>query len=344
MRVLPNSFTVMKHPVNQFLLSLLAYTAQRGLTDQQIGELLNISVSDVVKSETPVMSMDELMRTWIRISQLTNDPLFGLHFGEAMQLSALGAVGEIIKFSHTVGEAVSHAAQMIPLVTNLFTMEVKKGKDSFTIKYKATDHGLQNETYSKQMMDFLATFTIHEMDGLLLKKVKPVSIYYPQRLTDSTEHERLLRGKVQYGKNLQIEFSNSYWNEPVITANYELQTLLLKKVTERSTQPAVSFKSKILDYLMANSYLGIQTLEKVSSNFNTTPRSIQRRLSEERTTFQSLSDTVKKTLAIHYMNSSSYQLKEISTMLGYNELSAFSRAFKRWTGKAPASYQAAQKR
>jgi len=45
-------------------------------------------------------------------------------------------------------------------------------------------------------------------------------------------------------------------------------------------------------------------------------------------------------LAIHYMKAGSYQLKEISYLLGYNELSAFSRAFKRWTGKAPLQYDA----
>jgi AraC-like DNA-binding protein len=45
-------------------------------------------------------------------------------------------------------------------------------------------------------------------------------------------------------------------------------------------------------------------------------------------------------LAIHFLESGKYQVKEISTMLGYNELSAFSRAFKRWTGKTPVTYQA----
>ncbi|MFZ6011493.1 MAG: helix-turn-helix domain-containing protein, partial [Bacteroidota bacterium] len=34
-------------------------------------------------------------------------------------------------------------------------------------------------------------------------------------------------------------------------------------------------------------------------------------------------------------------VKEISYILGYNEMSAFTRAFKRWTGTTPANYQRA---
>jgi AraC-like DNA-binding protein len=41
---------------------------------------------------------------------------------------------------------------------------------------------------------------------------------------------------------------------------------------------------------------------------------------------------------LHYLESGQYQMKEISSILGYNEVSAFSRAFKRWTGRAPMEY------
>jgi AraC-like DNA-binding protein len=89
---------------------------------------------------------------------------------------------------------------------------------------------------------------------------------------------------------------------------------------------------------MANAYLGILSLEDVAANFNMAPRSLQRRLQEEDITFQQLADSVRKSLALHYIRLGEHPIKAISNMLGYNELSAFSRAFKRWTGKAPANY------
>ena len=93
---------------------------------------------------------------------------------------------------------------------------------------------------------------------------------------------------------------------------------------------------------MKNAYLGTASLEEMASYFNVSPRSLQRKLKEEDVTYQELADEVRKSLALHYISSGSYYVKEVSYMLGYNELSAFSRAFKRWTGKAPGEWKGAK--
>ena len=106
----------------------------------------------------------------------------------------------------------------------------------------------------------------------------------------------------------------------------------------RNRDKSETFTERIYHYLMTNAYLGTLSLEDVASNFNVAPRSLQRRLQDEGVTFQQLSDAVRKSLALHYMEAGKHPVKEIAIMLGYNELSAFSRAFKRWTGKAPTNY------
>ncbi len=90
---------------------------------------------------------------------------------------------------------------------------------------------------------------------------------------------------------------------------------------------------------MTNSYLGILSLDDIASNFNISTRTLQRKLKEEGINFQQLADEARKTLTINYLKAGSYPVKEISYMLGYNELSAFTRTFKRWTGNTPAIYQ-----
>jgi AraC-like DNA-binding protein len=78
-------------------------------------------------------------------------------------------------------------------------------------------------------------------------------------------------------------------------------------------------------------------LEQLAANFNTSSRSLQRRLRAEDTSYQQLARDCRMSLAIYYLEAGRHQVKEISQMLGYNEISAFSRAFKRWTGKASSS-------
>ena len=179
---------------------------------------------------------------------------------------------------------------------------------------------------------------MHELDGFLLRKIEPLRVTLPYSAVNG-EYHRVFRCVPQQGIHYQMELDASYWNEPIITANYDLQKHLLTMVSIKRN-PSDSFQVKVMEYLTRNAYLGIFTLEDVAANFNITPRSLQRRLQQESTTFQQIADAVRKSIALHYIESGKYQLKEISSILGYNEVSAFSRAFKRWTGQAPMEYLA----
>lgn len=64
---------------------------------------------------------------------------------------------------------------------------------------------------------------------------------------------------------------------------------------------------------------------------------LQRRLEENNTLFKILVNEVRQDLADTYLNDSSLSLTEISYMLGFSEISAFSRAFKRWSGQSPSN-------
>ena len=246
--------------------------------------------------------------------------------------------------SGTVGEALAHAAAMTPMVTDLVTMDVIQSKKTFTVHFIPTAFGKQqSDTVTfRQMLDLLMVFTIHELDGLLLEKVKPISVRHAFQTAHIEEYERIFRCVPVRKAQHTLEFDNAYWNEPILTANYELQKVLLDKVNTigKEAGNAQTLQSKIYTYLLQHAYLGILSQEEVAANFNISARSLQRKLREEGVTYQQLSDSVRKSLAVHYIRSGNYQLKEISAMLGYNELSAFTRAFKRWTGQAPASYRA----
>jgi len=69
------------------------------------------------------------------------------------------------------------------------------------------------------------------------------------------------------------------------------------------------------------------------------PRSLQRKLAAEGTTFSKLVETVRHELAEPYLADGSFTLLEISYLLGFSEQSSFSRAFKRWTGFTPQEFR-----
>jgi len=64
-------------------------------------------------------------------------------------------------------------------------------------------------------------------------------------------------------------------------------------------------------------------------------RTLQRRLAEQGTTFQEVVDEVRRELARKYLQDRALGVTEVAYLLGFSELSAFDRAHRRWTGKAP---------
>jgi AraC-like DNA-binding protein len=65
------------------------------------------------------------------------------------------------------------------------------------------------------------------------------------------------------------------------------------------------------------------------------PRTLARRLSEEGTSFSDVLEGLRNDLAARYLADEDFGIAQIAWLLGYEETSAFSRAFKRWTGKTP---------
>jgi AraC-like DNA-binding protein len=79
--------------------------------------------------------------------------------------------------------------------------------------------------------------------------------------------------------------------------------------------------------------------EKVAEQLNMSGRSLQRRLKEAGTTFRTLLEGVRKDLASTYVRDPDVELVEIAFLLGFSDQSAFSRAFKRWTGITPSEFR-----
>ncbi|MEM7372022.1 MAG: helix-turn-helix transcriptional regulator [Bacteroidota bacterium] len=81
-------------------------------------------------------------------------------------------------------------------------------------------------------------------------------------------------------------------------------------------------------------------IEIVADHLSMSVRSLQLKLKEEGTSYQKILNSVRKGLAIAYLREPKVSKGEIAQMLGFSEISVFSRTFKKWTGKSPSEYQA----
>lgn len=333
----------MNQPQKKLLSSLFSYALQRGIEAGTLSSLTGINLKSISMDEDYVLSDKQWNDLWINLIHLSGDKLFGLHFGESLQLAALGIVGEIIKASNTVGEAVTLAASFTPLVTKLVRLEIVQSKQSFEIHFVPQNENLLIDSISlNQTMNLFMVITIHELNGFLLQKTAPHKIKLPFNKLYDNEYERVFRCKpINSSSECSIAFDKKYWNENIISANFKLQQDLVKHITSGTNpkQKTSLLGSKIYKFILENSYLSLVTLEKTAANFNMSPRNLQRKLKEEKITYQELADKARQYLAMKSIQSNNHPIKDIAFQLGYNEVSAFTKAFKRWTGHSPVAYQ-----
>jgi len=81
----------------------------------------------------------------------------------------------------------------------------------------------------------------------------------------------------------------------------------------------------------------VTSLEQIAHRLNATPRTIQRRLAKENTSYLELVEDVRHNLAVEYLETTLLTMEEIAVRLGYSDAPSFSHAFKRWTGTSPGS-------
>ncbi|MBC9933851.1 AraC family transcriptional regulator [Chitinophaga qingshengii] len=329
--------------MKELVLAIIAYAVQRDIDAARLCKLAGINLAALKKTNTPPVTPQQLDALWLHGVQLSNDPLLGLHFAAAVQPAALGVVGQIIQTSATVGEALTHAVALTHILTDRCRLEIARNNKNFTIRYiPATGNGNEPTAGLRTLIELLMVITIYELSGLMLEKIVPQAVRLPYHVPDEAAYEQIFRCRpVKRTGEYALVFDSRYWEEPILTANYELQELLLKKVAAVAQQSSTqnTLQIRVYNHLLANSYLGIISLEDMAANFNLSPRSLQRKLKEEGVKYQEVADAVRKSLALYYISSGNYPLKDISYMLGYNELSAFTRAFRRWTGSSPLQYQ-----
>lgn len=84
---------------------------------------------------------------------------------------------------------------------------------------------------------------------------------------------------------------------------------------------------------------GAPKMADIARGLGLSARSLHRRLSEHGMSFQTLTEETRRELAEGLLRNDCHSLSEIAFLTGFSEQSSFTRAFKRWVGKTPASYR-----
>lgn len=143
----------------------------------------------------------------------------------------------------------------------------------------------------------------------------------------------------------EIVFKKSDLDRPFLTANNVMLEYLEPQLKERLAEvmTSESFAGIVQQKLYKAIPSGEFGIEDIAQSLGISSRTLQRNLNAEGTKFNQELQNVQKILAFSYFKNSDISTEEVSYLLGYSEVSSFSRAFKKWTGKTVSEYREQQK-
>jgi AraC-like DNA-binding protein len=103
----------------------------------------------------------------------------------------------------------------------------------------------------------------------------------------------------------------------------------------KSLQSSKTTRGQVESLLIPDLHKGDPSVEKIAERMATSRQTLYRRLKAEGITFEKLLDELRHKMALHYLNGKRVSVHETAYLVGFSEPSAFSRAFKRWTGTSP---------
>ncbi len=161
--------------------------------------------------------------------------------------------------------------------------------------------------------------------------------------TDTAEHQRVFRTSVQFVSGRTaiylptsiLEAPNQQADPGLVSVLDDYADRLLEQMPSEAT-----LSQRVRHQLMQDLKSGVPTAEDVAKELHMSVRTLHRTLQQEETTFRQLLSQLRHESAATYLADPTISIAEVAFLLGFNELSSFYRAFKRWTGQTPAQFRA----
>jgi AraC-like DNA-binding protein len=104
----------------------------------------------------------------------------------------------------------------------------------------------------------------------------------------------------------------------------------------RDLETSATTRGRVEGLLMPVLHKGEANMDTIAEKLGVSRQTLYRSLKEENVTFEQVLDDLRHKLALEYLRGEKATVHETAYLVGFSDPAAFSRAFKRWTGKSPS--------
>lgn len=298
--------------------------AKAGLTIEQIDD-----DSSRVKASSQVKFLG-------LAAEALQDEFLGLHVSRDFDLRRTGLFYYVLASSNNISDALHRAERYSQIVNEGIVLKCSTTKEVVI----ALDYVGVERRSDKHQIEFWLVSLVRLCRQLANRRFVPRRVRLVHfRSKPPAELRSLLGCKIEFGAGAdEIVFSAAIKATPLVGTDNYLNEILVKYCEEALAHRVVASKSlrsrveKTIATLLPH---GKARAPIVARSLGMSPRSLMRHLALEGLTFSRILEQQKIDLASHYLRESRFSISQIGWLLGYQEASAFTHAFKRWTGTSP---------
>jgi AraC-like DNA-binding protein len=266
------------------------------------------------------------------------DPLLGLHLGRSITPAHFGVVGYVWSACGTLGAALQRMQQYQRLVYDVNPLRYRLEGAAVVLEW-----GIEQGRPGPLVDETAIAALVQMARALTGKRFAPERIGFvnppPPGLKPYRDH---FGCPVQFGQPLTtVRFSASILALPLRQPDPALLELLQRQADALlgSLPQTDDVEQAVRRCIARRIREGEPTLQAVAAELHTTARTLHRRLERRGHNFRSLREDTRRRLAEDYLRDPRLQLADIAQLLGFSEQSAFSRSFRRWTGRSPGAWR-----
>lgn len=285
---------------------------------------------DIFNRKIPMMKAEEYFRFMEAVGTLSDDPELPVRIACTDQIESFSPpifASYCSKNGRVCIERLARYKRLIgPMVFDV------------TDDGESTEVRLVTESGNDCLPQFLVETEFIFLTGMMRKASKERIVPQAVKMkipSGNAVVEQFFGTAVKASDHNGILFSNMDLEKPFITYNEAMWDYFEPELSRRLAQLDAddSFSARVRSALTELMPGGACTIEAVAEKLGMSKRTLQRKLSEENTTFQKQLNSTREMLAVHYIRNTDMTTNDIAYLLGYQELNSFLRAFATWTGK-----------
>ena len=269
-------------------------------------------------------------------AEALNDDFLGFSLAEEFDCRDLGLLYYVMASCDTLGGALKRASRYSRITNEAIELQYREAVEP---TLRLTYSGIPRHA-DRHQIEFCIVAMVRVSRLLCGRQLLPIRVSVMHvRSEGISKFARFLGKDIQFGSDAdEIGFPAGSAEWALVNANSRLNKILLKVCEEslnarkRNTGP---FRAKVENAMAPLLPHGQAHANIVAKELGMSERTLARRLAEEGVTFIEVLQQLKASLAGRYLENDGIPISRIAWLLGFEEVSSFSHARRRWTGKSP---------